>query len=353
MTTPSAIDTLAKVDLCCHFDGALSLEFMGQLAAARGLPEGTDEQALQARVTATDLATLLTARDWVRGLFKTGDELHQAALDLGRRLITETVVHVELFVDPTAFPATGLKPEEVLAILDAGLMTSVTEEEDERFLSWVLVPELRREMTAEQAETLVQALLEAELERLGGVAVSDENEATLSALHLAGALELARAAGIGRVVAAGDHGNKDRVREAVTLNAQRLTGATAALKDPALLLQLRAHRTPVVVLPSWQVLTGAARSMTSLPLRKMKEAGLFVTLGTGWPTLLGTSMTLELEHMAKHHSWRLDDMRNASARGIEAAFMAPTLRFHLARRIEIWRHRPLAGPPNKSDNWSM
>jgi adenosine deaminase len=232
-------------------------------------------------------------------------------------------------------------------------MLSVTEEEDERFLSWVLVPELRRDQTAEEAETLVRSLLEAELERVGGIAVSGEGEAGLTALHLAGALNLAREAGLGRVVAAGDHGPKERVLEAIEMGAQRLTGATAALKDPALLLQLRAHRTPVVVLPTWQVTTAAARSMNSLPLRKLKEAGVFMALGTGWPTLLGTSMTGELEQMARWHHWRLDDMRNATTRAIEAAFMEPNLRFHLARRIEIWRHRPLAGPPNKSDNWSM
>jgi adenosine deaminase len=351
--TITAVDTLAKVDLCCHFDGALSPGFLAKLALARGLPEGTDAQALQDRLQAKDLTSLLTARDWVRSLFTTGDELHEAALDLGRRLVTETVVHVELFVDPTAFAATGLAPAEVLRILDAGLMLSVTEEEDERFLSWVLVPELRRDQTAEEAETLVRSLLEAELERVGGIAVSGEGEAGLTALHLAGALNLAREAGLGRVVAAGDHGPKERVLEAIEMGAQRLTGATAALKDPALLLQLRAHRTPVVVLPTWQVTTAAARSMNSLPLRKLKEAGVFMALGTGWPTLLGTSMTGELEQMARWHHWRLDDMRNATTRAIEAAFMAPNLRFHLARRIEIWRHRPLAGPPNKSDNWSM
>lgn len=351
--TTTAVDTLAKVDLCCHFDGALSPECLGKLALARGLPEGSDAQALATRLQARDLTTLLAARDWVRSLITTPDELHDAALDLGRRLVAETVVHVELFLDPLAFAATGLTPAEVLQTIDTGLMTSVTEEEDERFLSWVLVPELRRDLTAEQAEALVRSLIEAELERLGGVAVSGENEAGLTATHLAGALNLARKAGLGRVVAAGDHGPKERVTEALDLGAQRLTGATSALKDPALLLQLRAHRTPVVVLPTWQVTTAAARSMNSLPLRKLKEAGVFMALGTGWPTLLGTSMTAELEQMAKWHHWRLDDMRNATTRAIEAAFMHPNLRFHLARRIEIWRHRPLAGPPNKTDNWSM
>lgn len=150
-----------------------------------------------------------------------------------------------------------------------------------------------------------------------------------------------------------DRGGKDRVAEALKLGAQRLIGGTAALQDQALVLQLRAHRLPVLLLPTAQVVTGAARSMAQHPLKKMKEAGIFTTIGTGWPTLLGTSLTAEFEALSKHHQWRLDDIRNATTRAVEAAFMGPTLRFQLARTIEIWRHRPFAGPAPKGDSWSL
>ena len=100
-------------------------------------------------------------------------------------------------------------------------------------------------------------------------------------------------------------------------------------------------------------MTGAVRGMSSLPVRKMKDASLFVTVGSGWPTLTGTSLAGELELLAKNHQWRLDDVRNATTRAIEAAFMDATLRFQLARTIEIWRHRPMAPVAGKGDNWSM
>lgn len=346
------LDTLAKVDLCVHFDGALSPELLASLAADRKLAVGGDVAGVQAHVLAHDLASLQAARQWVRDLFASGDDLTAAGTDLAIRLIDQAVVHAEIYIDPTAYAATGLAPADVLTAIDAGLENALIDRDD-LFLSWVFVVDLRRDLTAAAAQTLVETLVNAELPHLGGVAVSGDNEKELSAAHLSMALETARKADLGRVVAAGDRGGKDRVAEALKLGAQRLIGGTAALQDQALVLQLRAHRLPVLLLPTAQVVTGAARSMAQHPLKKMKEAGIFTTIGTGWPTLLGTSLTAEFEALSKHHQWRLDDIRNATTRAVEAAFMGPTLRFQLARTIEIWRHRPFAGPAPKGDSWSL
>jgi adenosine deaminase len=349
MTTQTAVDTLAKVDLCLHFEGALPVETLNRLAAAQ---DRTWDAA-----AVTDLATLADARRLVRDIVRDEDALFEAALDLGRRLCAATVVHVELVVDPTGWPQ--LAPADVLGAIDRGLMQAVTEEEEERFLSWVLLPALPRQLTTDDALVLIDGVLDADLDRLGGVLVLGDDEKSHGAMHLQSVLERVREAGmereikLGRVVTAGDLGGKERVAEALAMGVERVVGGTAALKDPATLLQLRAHRTPVLLQPSWQVLAGVAKSMATHPLRKWKEAGVFTVLGSGWPELMATSMAAELEQLSKHHHWRLDDMRNASTRGIEAAFMAPNLRFHLARRIEVWRHRPLAGPPNKTDNWSL
>ncbi len=348
----SAVDTLAKIDLYCQWEGAIRPEFLMRLARARGLPEGEDLAILRAKLRLEKAEQLPDLQAYVRQLFQSEQDVEDAARDLAETLIAETVVHVEIFVDPTAWSHLNLDPVQLFEAMDRGLMGAVTEVDDV-FLSWVFVPVLRRDLSEGDATALVTALIAGEIERLRGIAVSDQGEATQNAAHLKAALDVARQASLGIVVCGGDFAGQASVAEALALGASRLVGAVAALKDANLVLQLRAHRTPVVVLPSWQLLTGAARTMASHPLRKFKEAGIFTVIGSGWPQWLGTSMTGELEQMALHHHWRLDDMRNASSRAIEAAFMEPNLRFHLSRRIEVWRHRPLAGPPNKSDNWSL
>lgn len=352
MTT--AIDTLAKVDLHCHFDGTLSPEILVLLAHQRD--ELLTVTQAKAQMRATDAPTLLAARAWVRAQLRTAADLELAALDLGRRLIRQIVVHIELHVDPLGYP--GLTPLEVLSAIERGLTTSVTELDD-LFLSWVLVMDLQRSVDGTDAEALVREMAamrgeyESPIPKLSGVAIAGDNEKNLGAGHLRGALAAAKELGLGRVITAGEHGPKDRVAEALDLGAQRIVGGLTALGDANLVLQMRAHRLPVVLLPTEMAATAAVRAMASLPVKKMKDAGLFVTIGSGWPTLLGTTLTGEYEMLAKHHHWRLDDIRNVTTRAIEAAFMDATLRFQLARTIEVWRHRPVAPVPGKGDNWSL
>lgn len=318
-----ALDTLPKIDLCCHLDGALPW----------------------AGAETTDLET---ARARVREGLRTPVDFRVAAQTLGIALQDQAVMHVELHVDLAAWPL--LPAIEILEAIDAGLQGSLADG-DPGALSWSLLPEFARTCSAADAEALVERLVSAELPRVTGVAVAAEQQPGQSALHLKGALNAAREAGLGRVVAT-DRG-RSLLAEALELGAQRIIGGSAALEDPDLLLQLRAHRLPIVVCPSAQVHVGVARDIASLRLARMAQAGLFLTLGSGWPTWLGTSIGAEYQAMAQHHHWRLDDVRNATARGIEAALTDPARRFQLARTVEVWRHRPMAGPGPKGDNWSL
>jgi adenosine deaminase len=338
------LDTLPKVDLHCHLDGALPVEGLAHLATLRGLPEGSDADALASRIHCTDTATLETARAWVRDLLTNAEDLTTAGLLLGRRLIDEAVLHAEIVVDPTAYGHTGLHGWEVLAAVGTGL-AEATQEREEAFLSWGLLVELRRDV---EPDAIAAVLRDVRVEAVPGVAgvvvTGDKGPFPTEAW------EFAKEAGLGRVVVAS---GRVAVAEALQLGAQRIVGAVAAAQDPELVLPLRAHRLPIVACPTAQVLTGSAKSLAAHPMRKMRDAGLFVVIATGWPTLCDTSLPRELEALAKHQGWRLDDARNATTRAIEAGFMDAKLRFHLARTVEIWRHRPMAGPAAKGDNWSL
>ena len=318
-----ALDTLPKVDLCCHFDGALPL-------------------------AAGDALDFEAARAQVREGLRTPADFGAAAQNLGIALQDQSVMHVELHIDLGVWPA--LPALELLEAIDAGLQASLADE-DAGALSWSLLPELARSCPAADALALVERLARAELPHVTGIAIAAERQPGQSALHLRSALDAAREAGLGRVIAT-DRG-KALLAEALELGAQRIIGGSAALEDPDLLLQLRAHRLPIVVCPAAQVRAGIARDIASLRLARMAQAGLFLTLGSGWPALLGTSIGGEYEAVTQHHHWRLDDVRNATARGIEAALTHATRRFQLARTVEVWRHRPMPGPGPKGDNWSL
>jgi len=342
-----ALDTLPKVDLCCHFEGALPLQLLSDLARKHGRPNA---ETPLGPLPVSDAVGLANARAQVRNLLVTTEDFFAAGQALGEALLEQAVVHVDLHVDPTLWPASHPKPAELLEAIDAGLHAA-RPEGDEALLSWSLLVELRRELAGDTAEALIDALLRAEVPHLGGVAIAVESAPGQTALHLDRALALAKEAGLARVVAT-DRG-KGLLAEALQLGAQRIVGGAAALEDADLLLQLRAHRVPIAICPSAQVLAGLARSVAELRLRRMMDAGLFVAFGSGWPVLLGASVGAEFEAVTRHHHWKLDDVRNATARAIEAVATEATRRFQLARTVEIWRHRPMAGPGKKGDDWSL
>ncbi len=333
-----SIDTLAKVDLYCVFDSAIHPSVLARWAERKGEAMPSPSELETAYRTAT-VAQIPERRAWVKGLLQSSADLTDAALDQARRLIAEVVVHVEWVIDLDILQVAGLSPADILIALDAGCTEAVTERDDV-FLSWSFLVQFPEQCSHDDAVALVRGLASnPDVQHLGGFVVPGGSKSLDWAV---GAFEACKELSLGRVVVAGDQRDAARVLSAIQLGAQRIVGGTAALGREDILLQLRAHRVPVVALPTAQVLGGVApRGWPSLPLKKMKEAGLSTVLGSGWPTWLGSSLTSEMEQVSKHLHWRLDDLRNVTTRGVEAGFMAPNLRFSLARTVEIWRHRPL------------
>jgi len=339
-----SLDTLAKVDLHLCLDGAIDKATLAQWherSAGSAPPPGFVDALRVASV-----ADVAARRAWLKGLIRSPDDLTDAALRLARRLIAEVVVHVEIVVDCDTLAADGMSPADVVRAIDAGCEQAVTERDDV-FLSWVILVEIPPTAGARACEQLVAAVTSDRCERLAGIFIAADPKAG-SLDRVAGAIARARAADLRVVAAVGDERDAPRVLAALELGVHRIVGGTAALQREDVLVQLRARRVPVVSLPTMQMLAGMARSWNSHPLKRFKEASVLTAVGSGWPTWFGSSLSGELEVVSRQLHWRLDDLRNLTTRAIEAGFMAPTLRFQLARTVEVWRHRPLVQAQAKS-----
>jgi adenosine deaminase len=347
-----SLDTLAKVDLHRYFDGSIHPTVLAQwLARSEG--GEPDPVALAATLTIRSIEELAERRQWLAAQLRGPEDLTVAALDLARRLIAEVVVHVELVIDPDVLAVAGMGVADVLRAIDAGCESAVTERDDV-FLSWSLLVEIPARYSDSEACALVQALLDDEVPHFAGIVLADDPEGRPIAARQQ-VLELARAADLGRAAVCGDRRDSQRMTDAVEAGVQRLVGGLAAMPKDQPLVTLRARRTPLLMLPSAQVLAGTVRGWPSHPLRKFKEAGLFTVVGSGWPTWLGLTLSDELEQVSRHLHWRLDELRNLTTRAIEAAWIPPNLRFQLARTVEVWRHRPLvqAQAKNGGDPFSI
>lgn len=261
------------------------------------------------------------------------EELTAYAAGMRTAWQADGVLHAEVAVDLRAWS----EPVVALRAIAAGL----AEPDDER--PWSHAIHL---VVATAAEPWLEWVEDAEVTTVRGLLAPDG--ADLPAL--APLWREATARGWLRLVHAE---SQLQLKGAFSLGFDRLLGGSGLLREPALLAHLRIHRVAVQLSPSAQVATGAVASSAQHPLRRLAEAGVPTVVGSAWPLAVAPSLSVELEHIARHHHWRLEDLRSLMARNAEAAALAPEKRFGVARLVESWRHRPHAAPAAKGDGWSL
>lgn len=328
------VATLPKVELYCRITDAMDRFQVTELAKTAGLPEGDDEAALEAKLAFSNPEEFLAASTWQAGLIKTANDLERLAWRTTKRLLGDSVVHAELAIDICSLP---IRAKEAVAALDDGIEDAI-EESDDAFFSWSLVAELRRGCDAAQAMEALNAWHAASGPRLCAISVVGDERTPLGDLR--DVISRARELDLALAMQVGLSGRPRDLNEVIQLRANRVLHGLGLTRNQDALLHLRAHRVPVMMAPELELKTGRARSLAQHPIVKLQDAGLFVTVATVSPGLLQTDLTGQLEVLSKHLGWRLDTLRNFTLRSVEAAFMAPTSRFIVARAVENWQHRP-------------
>jgi adenosine deaminase len=340
MTT--IVATLPKVDLHCELLGAVTPELL-----AEWLAEAGDGRAPAALVGRGGAAAWDATLDGVAALVRKPRQIEALAYGLGQRAILDAVVHVELVVEPLrlALPAAA-----AFEALERGLDRAV-EASDDALLSWSLIVAARRGDDAAAWTEALAAWRAAAGDRLRAVALLGDE--ARDAAGLVPALQRARADGLPVVVTAGYGGRWRDVDAALALEPVRVVHGVHLLRHEDALTALRARRVAVICLPTLEARCELVREGTPPSVGRLGEAGLFATVATGAPGLLQTNLSAEFDRTSHGLGWRLEQMRTATARAVEAAFIDPKLRFVVARAVENWRHRPRLSAGSTDDGFGM
>lgn len=145
-----------------------------------------------------------------------------------------------------------------------------------------------------------------------------------------------------QVVAAAPTPLPDCLFAALQAGAKRLVVRDKLSADPRLLGYLRAYRLPVVV--TAQAIAG---------LTALRDSGLLLCIAGDAEENRPLALTHALQQASSCFGWKLDDLRNATQRAIEAVWAPPAARHALARQAEAWRHRPPAQAAPSSDPFSL
>jgi adenosine deaminase len=287
-------------DLHVHLDGSLREATLVELARAQGAwPRGLEDGAYAARLRFREgmsLAECLRRFEAPVALLQSAAGLRRAACELVEDSHLDGARHIEVRLCPPLHTRGGLGCDEVVEAVLSGLelgearaaQTSPGDSASARVIVTIL-----EGMTEDEAAAL--AALAAR--HAGGVVGIDlaGDEALFDAERYRRAFSMARDAGLGLAVHAGEGHEARHIRDAVTeLGARRIGHGTSAARDPAVMALLAERGVTVEVCLSSNVHTGAVERLELHPLRALLARGVRAVLATD--NRFFSSTTLSREH---------------------------------------------------------
>jgi len=132
----------------------------------------------------------------------------------------------------------------------------------------------------------------------------------------------AREEGFETVAHAGEEGPAAYVREALDLlHVSRIDHGNRALDDPELVRRLAAEAIPLTVCPLSNLRLGVVSSLEDHPLRRMLEAGIFVTVNSDDPAYFGGYLNDNLAAVETALGLDADDLAALARNSFQASFL--------------------------------
>lgn len=308
---------LPKAELHIHLEGTLEPELMFRLAARNHviLPYPSAE-AVRAAYEFTDLQSFLDLYYSGCAVLLEEDDFYDLTWAYLVHAAEENICHVEPFFDPQTHTDRGVHFGTAIT----GILRALEDGEDRFGITYRLIMCFLRDQPVSSAmQTLEHARLYGR--RIVGVGL-DSAEVGHPPADFTEVFETARERGYRVVAHAGEEGPPSYITEALDLlGAERIDHGVRALESPLLLERLSRDRVPLTVCPLSEVRLHVAPSMAEHPLRRLMDAGLFVTVNSDDPAYFGGYLTENYVAVAEELGLSLADLAALAAASFEASFL--------------------------------
>lgn len=333
-----------------HLDGGVRPETVLDLATEYGVDvPATDVDELSEWFTITPGMPFVEAFsrfDLVGMVLQTPEALTRVGREAVEDLAADGVIHAELRFAPMLHTLQGLTALQVIEAVDAGLAeAAATTGLDARLIVCAM-----RDQPEEVSIQAVQAAIDSGCNRVVGVDLAGGEVGHPAAEH-AGAFALARKAGLGITIHAGEMDGVHQIASALdTCTPDRIghgwriiddclveDGRIVALGPTA--TALRASSAPLEICLTSNACLGMP--VADHPVRLLRDAGFRVTLHPDDRAITTTSARRELELAVAHHGFNRHDLAHAMERAAVGAFLPDAERAALVERVRVgWDASP-------------
>ncbi len=326
-----SVETMPKVELHLHLEGAIPLAAMWQLIEERGGdPEVSGPDALVERFQYRDFAHFIETWVWKNQFLDSYRAFEFAAEAVARHLASQHIVYAEAFFSPTDFRHHDLDP----AVLALSIRNGLDRVGDTEV---ALIVDLVRDTGAERATRTFEQVREvAAAAGVIGVGIGG-SEAEFPPELFAGVYRRAREAGFRLTAHAGEAAGAASVWGAIrSLEVDRIGHGVRAVEDPDLLRYLVEREIPLEVCPTSNLRTGVVSGWDHHPVRELVDAGVKVTLNTDDPAMFGCTLTGEYAVLQERFGFSDSVLRRIALNAVDACWASPRRRRRLREDIEGW-----------------
>jgi aminodeoxyfutalosine deaminase len=330
----SFIRRLPKAELHLHLEGTIlpaTLVELSQRHDARPLTLADAEPLYQF----TDFTGFIESFKAVTRLLAGPDDYELAAWRMMERLAAQGVVHAEVYISVGVIYLWRKHDPACFEPIFAGLERARERGRRELGISVYWIFDAVRHFSVPEAERVFRkaAELRGEFPSIIGIGLGGDERQAGSA-PFAGLYAEARAAGLRLTNHAGETTGPEAIWEALSIGSERIGHALSAIRDPALLGELKVREIPLELNPTSNVRTGVCPSFAAHPLRRYFEQGLLVTLNSDDPAFFGSDLASEYALAHSEQGFSRDELRQLAAHSIHASFLPGAEKAAWLKRIE-------------------
>ncbi len=320
---------LPKAELHVHLEGTATPALMRRIARRNRLDVPPGIIGDDDRYAWRDFLHFLALYDATVGLLRTPEDYRDITYDYLARCAEEGVVYVELTASPDHAAAAGLSDAEHVFALARGIDDARRDTGIEARVIMTAV----RQYGAERAEVVAQRTVATPHPYVVGFGLAGD-EAGHPPAPFARAFAVAHEAGLGCTAHAGEWAGPESVRAALALpGVMRIGHGVRAAEDPGLVGELADRGTVLEVCPTSNLVLGVYADWTEHPLRRLRDAGVAVTLGSDDPPYWGTTIGREHEVAARHFGFTDAELLEVTRTALDASFAEAELKTALLAGI--------------------
>ena len=323
------LKALPKIELHRHLEGAVRPRTIAEICRERGVPLPTyDPDELARLITQTspvdDLVAFLEPFKMIDLCFTDKEAIARVAYECVEDAWLDNIGHLELrfSVECMAFHH-RLDMREVMDGIVEGACLAMRELP----VTVGLIVSISRDLSVERMGVPWPAP-----EEIAKLAI-DYMDRGVVGLDLSGGefgfgaelfmepFKIARDAGLGITVHAGEGDGPDSVRKAIELlDTTRIGHGVRIIQDPSVVKLAIDRGVTLEVCPTSNVLTHAVDSLAAHPVRQLFDAGVPITVNTDDPTVCGVTLTGEYELIHQKFGFTYEEIETLIENARTAAF---------------------------------